>query len=243
MQMESHTAIGDDTKSLLKGAVKVGTSVATNFAEVGGTYGRIIGGLTNMIIGECIDSIPENYYKYHCPKCGYTWRNLSQNASENTGFVSLKDVPYIENNPFRTASENTGFVSLKDVPYIENNLSGNVTSNDTGGEESDTDYSSSEQEYIEEIKYCLEEDEEISPRERRLLEKLRIKLGITEERAKELEESLLAPALSDEEKEYLEEYKECAADGEITAKERRLLDKLRKMLGISEERAKELETL
>ena len=243
MQMESHTAIGDDTKSLLKGAVKVGTSVATNFAEVGGTYGRIIGGLTNMIIGECIDSIPENYYKYHCPKCGYTWRNLSQNASENTGFVSLKDVPYIENNPFRTASENTGFVSLKDVPYIENNLSGNVTSNDTGGEESDTDYSSSEQEYIEEIKYCLEEDEEISPRERRLLEKLRIKLGITEERAKELEESLLAPALTDEEKEYLEEYKECAADGEITAKERRLLDKLRKMLGISEERAKELETL
>ena len=105
------------------------------------------------------------------------------------------------------------------------------------------DNTSSEQEYIEEIKYCLEEDEEISPRERRLLEKLRIKLGITEERAKELEESLLAPALTDEEKEYLEEYKECAADGEITAKDRRLLDKLRKMLGISEERAKELETL
>ena len=129
---------------------------------------------------------------------------------------------------------------LKELEMI---LSGNVTSNDTGGEESDTDYSSSEQEYIEEIKYCLEEDEEISPRERRLLEKLRIKLGITEERAKELEESLLAPALSDEEKEYLEEYKECAADGEITAKDRRLLDKLRKMLGISEERAKELETL
>ena len=131
-------------------------------------------------------------------------------------------------------------VKLKELEMI---LSGNVTSNDTGGEESDTDYSSSEQEYIEEIKYCLEEDEEISPRERRLLEKLRIKLGITEERAKELEESLLAPALSDEEKEYLEEYKECAADGEITAKDRRLLDKLRKMLGISEERAKELETL
>lgn len=105
------------------------------------------------------------------------------------------------------------------------------------------DNTSSEQEYIEEIKYCLEEDEEISPRERRLLEKLRIKLGITEERAKELEESLLAPALTDDEKEYLEEYKECAADGEITAKDRRLLDKLRKMLGISEERAKELETL
>ena len=129
---------------------------------------------------------------------------------------------------------------LKELEMI---LSGNVTSNDTGGEESDTDYSSSEQEYIEEIKCCLEEDEEISPRERRLLEKLRIKLGITEERAKELEESLLAPALTDDEKEYLEEYKECAADGEITAKERRLLDKLRKMLGISEERAKELETL
>lgn len=100
VQMESHTAIGDDTKSLLKGAVKVGTSVATEFTEVGGTYGRIISGLANL----AIDSIPENYYKYHCPKCGYTWRNLSQNASENTGFVSLKDVPCIENNLFRTAS-------------------------------------------------------------------------------------------------------------------------------------------
>lgn len=175
-------------------------------------------------------------------KNNWNWTVKSKTEDEFLEDEFLEDIPPIKDSS-HIASENTGFVSLKDVPYIENNLSGNVTSNDTGGEESDTDYSSSEQEYIEEIKYCLEEDEEISPRERRLLEKLRIKLGITEERAKELEESLLAPALTDDEKEYLEEYKECAADGEITAKDRRLLDKLRKMLGISEERAKELETL
>lgn len=102
----------------------------------------------------------------------------------------------------------------------------------------------SEQEYVEEVKICLEEDGAISPKERRLLNRLREKLGISEERAQELELSLSEPHLTDEEKEYIEEYKICLEeDNIISEKERRLLDKLRKMLGISEERAKELETM
>ena len=97
-------------------------------------------------------------------------------------------------------------------------------------------------EYLEEVKMCLEEDNEISPRERRLLDRLRIKLNISEERAKELEESLKSPQLTKDEQEYLEEYKLCMEeDGEISSKERRLLDRLRDKLGISVERAKELE--
>lgn len=89
----------------------------------------------------------------------------------------------------------------------------------------------------------MEENGEISSGERRLLEKLRKHLGISEERALALEESL-KPSLTEDEKEYLEEYKLCLEEGgSISASERRLLDKLRNRLGISEERAKEIEKM
>ena len=101
-----------------------------------------------------------------------------------------------------------------------------------------------EQSYLEELKICLEEDGIISPKERRLLERFREKLGISAERAKVLEESLVVPQLTDEEKEYLDEYKACIEeDGEISPKERRLLNRIRESLGISEERANEIEKL
>lgn len=105
-------------------------------------------------------------------------------------------------------------------------------------------FSETEKEYIEELKACLEEDEEISSRERRLLNRLRDRLGISEARANELEESLRKPQLTEDEQEYYEEYKACLEDGKrVSEKERRLLEKLRKMLGISEDRAKEIECL
>ena len=98
---------------------------------------------------------------------------------------------------------------------------------------------SEEQEYLEEIRACLDNDGEITSRERRLLDRLRKSLGITEARAKELEASV--NSMSDEEKEYQEESKACLEDGTLSDRERRLLDRLRKSLGISEERAKAIE--
>ena len=98
---------------------------------------------------------------------------------------------------------------------------------------------SEEQEYLEEIRACLDNDGEISSRERRLLDRLRKSLGITEARAKELETSV--NNMSDDEKEYQEELKACLEEGTISDRERRLLDRLRKSLGISEERAKAIE--
>ena len=98
-----------------------------------------------------------------------------------------------------------------------------------------------EKEYLEEVKACLEEDSEISPKERRLLNRLRERLGISEERAAELEATLQSIQLTDDEKEYMEEYKACLEEGEISSKERRLLDRLRDKLSISKERAKEIE--
>ena len=98
-----------------------------------------------------------------------------------------------------------------------------------------------EQDYLNELKEILA-DGEISARERRLLDKIRVQLGISEARAKELEESL-CPKLTPEEQEYLNEYKEIIAEGEISARDQRFLEKLKKANGISDERAKEIEAL
>lgn len=97
-----------------------------------------------------------------------------------------------------------------------------------------------EQEYLDMVKECME-DGEIGMRERKLLDKIRVKNGISEGRAKELEATLSAPQLTDDEKEYLEAFKDACEDGVVSDKQRRLLEKLRVMYGISEERARQLE--
>ena len=68
-------------------------------------------------------------------------------------------------------------------------------------------------------------------------------MGISEKRAEELEMSLSSQRmLTPDEQEYADEFKACLEDdGEISSKERRLLDKLRNSLGITPERAKEIE--
>ncbi|MBQ0141627.1 MAG: TerB family tellurite resistance protein [Prevotellaceae bacterium] len=97
-----------------------------------------------------------------------------------------------------------------------------------------------ELEYIEEYK-CMLNDGEIGPRERKSLERLANKLGISAERANELENSLNSTSLSSEEQEYIEEYKSVLADGEIGPRERKSLERLAIKLGISQSRAEELE--
>ena len=101
-----------------------------------------------------------------------------------------------------------------------------------------------EQEYLTEYKECLASNGgEFSDSERRLLERMRKSLGISVKRAAELEDSLTpALQLTEVESEYLEEYKQCAVGGNITDSERRLLDRMKKTLGISDERAAEIES-
>lgn len=101
-----------------------------------------------------------------------------------------------------------------------------------------------EQEYLDNIREFLEDDAEITPRERKMLDRIRQSLGISEERAKELEASLTKPQLTEDEQEYLDNFREFMEDDtEITARERKMLDRIRQKLGISEERAKELEKM
>lgn len=101
---------------------------------------------------------------------------------------------------------------------------------------------SNEQKYIDMVRELLE-DGEITKTGRRLLNMQRERLGISEARAAELETSLSTPQLTDEEKEYLEAYHEACEDGQISDKERRMLNRLRDMLGISEERAEIIENI
>ena len=103
-------------------------------------------------------------------------------------------------------------------------------------------YTANEQQYIDEVKECLA-DGKITKTGRRLLNMQRERFGISESRAAELEASVSTPQLTDEEKKYLEAYREACEDGQISDKERRMLNRLRDMLGILEERAKEIERI
>lgn len=101
--------------------------------------------------------------------------------------------------------------------------------------------SPAEEKYKEEVLFVLE-DGVIGDAERRLLERKRQKFGVSEERAKLIEESC-APSLSEEEKEYIEIYKDMLEDGEISERRRKILNKEAESLGISQSRAVELEAM
>lgn len=99
-----------------------------------------------------------------------------------------------------------------------------------------------EEQYQEEILFCLEDDGEISEQERVFLERKRKKLGISEERAAEIEQQT-APLLTKNEQEYLETIRELCTNGIISDRARRLLDRERESLNISVRRAAEIEAL
>ena len=99
-----------------------------------------------------------------------------------------------------------------------------------------------EEKYKEEVLFCLEEAGTITDDDRKYLERKRKKFGISEERAREIEQEV-APSLTENEKEYLETFKELAASGTLTDRGKRLLERERESLGISKERAAELEKL
>lgn len=118
-----------------------------------------------------------------------------------------------------------------------------VDKKSTSSETSTPSFNVAEQEYAEEIKACLE-DGEISTKERRLLNKLRLSLGISDLRALEIEALCNPNTLTSEEQEYADEIQACLEDdGGITDKERRLLNRLAKSLGISSERAIQIEEM
>ncbi|MFV8323710.1 hypothetical protein [Flavobacterium sp. LS2R12] len=90
----------------------------------------------------------------------------------------------------------------------------------------------------------LEDDGIIDQKERSILERFREKKGISNDRAAELENILTSISnFTENEKEYLEEYKEMLKDGEIAEKERKILNRFANRLGLLEERVSELEQI
>lgn len=94
--------------------------------------------------------------------------------------------------------------------------------------------------FLDEVKFCLEDDGKIDDNEMVLLKRKRIKLGISEERAQEII-AMCTTTFSEEEQEYIDVLTDFMIDGVIPDSTRRLLAREMKSLKITEERAKELE--
>lgn len=99
-----------------------------------------------------------------------------------------------------------------------------------------------EQDYREEVEFMLEDDGIIDDKERRVLDRLRVKMDISAEVALRIEHEVLSVGnLTEDEKEYIEEFQEMLNDGEITDKERKILNRFANRLDISDERVTQLE--
>lgn len=134
------------------------------------------------------------------------------------------------------------FKPLQDFEETANSSDQGKVSNGQSSLDALTD---AEMSYKEEVEFCLEDESEIDAHSRKFLERKRQKLGLSETRALEIEDMVKASLVSftDEEKEYMEALDDVIEDGAIPDNVRRLLERERKSLGISEERAKELEEI
>ncbi len=112
----------------------------------------------------------------------------------------------------------------------------------TGNQQHQISISQVEEEYLDMLKEYAT-DSEISERDRKMLDKFRSRCGISAERARELVATFSKPKLTNDEQDYFEMYKEYAADGELSERDRKMLNKMRDKIGISEERAKEIESM
>lgn len=118
-----------------------------------------------------------------------------------------------------------------------------VTSNHS--DETNTDVvklSEAENEYIEEFNLIIEDSSELSDKERKMLNRLRDKLKISEARALELELQILNKnTFTENELDFLQEIEFCLEDDKIIDdSEMRMLNRKREKLGITEERGNEL---
>ena len=136
-------------------------------------------------------------------------------------------------------------MKFKPLQDFDNAYVTNSQATDSIDQSLNSELSEDEMAYKEEVEFCLEDASEIDDHSRKFLERKRQKLGLSETRAQEIEDMVKASLVSftDEEKEYMEALDDVIEDGAIPDNVRRLLERERKSLGISEERAKELEEI
>ncbi len=98
-----------------------------------------------------------------------------------------------------------------------------------------------EKEFLNEVRFCIEDDDIIDNFEQIFLNKTREKLGLTEERAKELQESILKPQFTENEKEYINALSKLMIDGQIPESAQHIVERFRNRYEIDEQRANEIE--
>ena len=132
---------------------------------------------------------------------------------------------------------NTYEISAQEITFTSNKT---IT-------ESSKSVSDCEQEYLKEVQFMLEDDNQIDEKEKSILNRFRVKYGLSEDRAFELENSIKKNQQNDlnsEELEYLGELNNIL-EGEktIDTKSRRLLDRFSVLLGIGKDRVVVLEKI
>lgn len=104
-----------------------------------------------------------------------------------------------------------------------------------------TAITNNEDEFLNEVRFCLDNDGIIDSEEQGYLDKVSQKLGLTQTKAQELQNSLISPQLTDNEKEYIETISKLTIDGKIPPSSQRIVEKYRELYKVSSQRAEELE--
>ena len=162
------------------------------------------------------------------------------------------ELKYIDDIKF--AIEDDGIIDEDERRMLERNQTRYNISDEKAKELEDevlnqNEYTAKELEFIEELNFILDHDGDIDDGDRRILLRLASRLDITEQRAKELEEGVLmsreaSTEFTEQEQEYIKELNFCLEEGpEISRSARRLLDRVVESLGLSEERAREIEEI
>lgn len=104
-----------------------------------------------------------------------------------------------------------------------------------------TALTNNEEELLNEVRFCLDNDGIIDSEEQVYLDKVSQKLGLTQTKAQELQNSLISPQLTDNEKEYIETISKLTIDGKIPPSSQRIVERYRELYKVSSQRAEELE--
>ena len=104
-----------------------------------------------------------------------------------------------------------------------------------------TALTNNEDEFLNEVRFCLDNDGIIDSEEQVYLDKVSQKLGLPQTKAQELQNSLISPKLTDNEKKYIEAISELTIDGKIPSSSLRIVERYRKLYEVSSQRAEELE--
>ena len=163
-----------------------------------------------------------------CVKLGIQGYIIKPPDPDETADIILKY--YEKTDPKRAMVAQAELEKLKRVQHLVQPISPNES------------FSPEESEYMEELKFCFEKGS-ITDSERRLLKRRAGKLGISKKRSIELENIIMGenPQYTPKEMEYIEELKFCLKAGDITDDVRKMLNRYREKLKISEKRATELE--